>query len=268
MKTLINGGRRNDVLGVLSLFGAAVVLSLGMLVGLPLLARVDPVGPNVLRHRLRAAFCKPRIEDKLECLHECAAEQGEDYRQRSCEQLPASSPSDADQQRLEAALFETSPCAQRCAVSWKTHSVWCAQGLEKAKLDATDACIFEGATLGLFEWKEARCQARCPESRPTDPLYLSSADTCMLTCLAASLSEPSPHDLRQLVQGLRKETDYRVKERIRSFAEPAVPPSFEALRRSCRLQHSRAPYDRSLDEKRAKERSCAACVREGLDAAR
>ena len=266
MAMIENPSQRKSAIAVFSLLAVALFFALALLIGLPLISRVDPVGANVMKHRLREAFCKPRIEHRMECLHECARKR-KDYKKGACEQLPGSSPTEADQKRVEAALYDRSPCAAECQTSWKSHALWCKQGIEKAKLDAVDACIFEGATMALFDWKEARCRTRCPGSDPGGSLYLSSADDCMLLCLMSTLVEdPDPHDIRQIIQELRMESDFGIRARLKETAEPPTPEGFEDIRHQCRLEHPRATFDQSLEVKREKEISFKGCVRTRLDA--
>lgn len=274
------GHPRREIVAVAALFGVAAVLALALLLGLPALSRVDPVSRPVMVHRLRAAYCEPRVTEKVECLHECAKAAGKDYRKAACAQLPSGSPTRADQQALEEQLWDRSPCARTCQTSWKTHSVWCAKSgevgatndetaraVESVKLDAIDACIFEGATMALFEWKEARCRPRCPERAPDDPLYLTSTDACLVRCLVAALvAAPSPGLVRQLDPSLQGESDYAVQQALASFREAPVPAGFEDVRRSCRLQHTRATWNEPLEAKRAQEHAFRDCVRAGLDA--
>ncbi len=258
---------KRDAWAVGLLFAVAVIFAVGLMVALPIIARLDPVDGNVNSHRIRELFCKPRIDQKIECLHECALQAGEGYKARSCEQLPSSNPTEADQQRLESTLYEKSPCAAKCQTNWKTHSLWCKKGLETAKLEAVDACIFEGATMALYDWKEERCRRMCRDYRPGDALYMSSEDVCTVSCMVASMVEsPSADDLRQLVRQFRTEPDVRIKQYLAKFAEPPVPGAFEAIRRDCRLANVRATYDVPLEEKRKKEQAFKRCVLERLEA--
>jgi hypothetical protein len=261
------GGQRKDIVGVFSLIGVAILFALLLLITLPLLAGVDPVGPNVMRHRLKEAFCKPQVSHRFECLHECAAARGKDYKDKACEGLPKDRPpSEADQKRLEAGLFTHSPCAAECRTSWKEHDLWCRQSIEKAKQDAVDACIYEGATIALFEWKEARARRRCPDSKPDSPGYLASTDTCMLLGLAVSLiEEAKPHEVQALVTELRRTPEFVIGKLIKEQGEPPMPPGFHDLRHECRLAHVRATPNEELEQKRQKERAFADCVRQRLD---
>jgi hypothetical protein len=275
-----SGHPRREIAAVVALFGVAAVVALTLLMGLPALSRVDPVSRNVMEHRLRAALCEPRIATKVECLHECARAAGPDYRATACGQLPRKDPTRLDQQKLEMDLWDRSPCARTCQTSWKTHAVWCArsgepgathdelaQAVENVKLDAVDACIFEGATMALFDWKVARCRSRCPDSDPDGPRFLTSGDACLVRCLVATLVEtPSPKLVRQLDPSLTDESDYAVERMLAPLRESPVPGGFEDVRRRCRLQHTRAIPVEPLEAKRAQEHAFRDCVRAELDA--
>jgi len=274
------GHPRREVAAVASLFVVAGVMALALLLGLPALSQVDPVSRNVMEHRLRSAFCEPRVTAEVECLHECARAAGPEYRTAACTQLPTSGPARADQQKLEAELWDRAPCARQCQTSWKTHSVWCARSgdpgatqddlaraVENVKLDALDACVFEGATMALLDWKVARCLPRCPGSAPESPRFLTSGDTCLLRCLVATLVDPpSPGLARQVDPSLAGESDYALERLLAPLREPPVPAGFEDLRRRCRLEHTRATYDEPLEAKRTQERAFRDCVRQALDA--
>ncbi len=259
--------RRREVLAVFSLFGVAILFALALLIAIPVLSSNDPVGPNVIKHRLRKAFCDGTVPQRVECLQVCADEQGAgekggDYKTAACGQLPTEAePARDDQQRLEAELHDRSPCARRCKVNWKTHGLWCAKPVEKAKHDAVDACIFEGATMALFDWKEARCQRQCPESKPGSETYLTSADSCMMLCLLATLTdEVEAHQVKRMVRGLQTTPDFVIRKLVKEQARPALPPGFDAARRSCRLAHVRATWNETLESKRAQEHAFRDCV--------
>jgi len=228
-----NGVQTRDVIGVIALGAVALGFAILLAVGLPFLSKVDPTSPNVMKHRLREAFCEPRIHHRVECLQECALDQGDDYQDGACEQLPRDNPTPADQERLEAELYTRSPCASECQTNWKTHSVWYAQGIEKAKLDGIDACIFEGATIALFDFKEARCLERCPDADPDGDLYLTSRDTCMISCMVATMvAEPDPEDAR----------------RVRFFLTAHARNIREDLMREVTAAYGHATHDVSPDE--------------------
>ena len=281
MNALENRGQKRDAMAVASLFGVAVVFALVLLIGLPLVAKVDPVGANVMKHRLRAAHCKVSVRRELDCLQECALVREPGYKERACELLPTSAPTTQYQQRLESELWDRSPCAKQCQTCWKTHALWCGEPLNatdpdavdahsfegKAVLAGIDACIFDGATLALFEHKESRCRQGCPDSDPTGDRYLSSGDGCMVLCLLALLvPQPDPHQVRQLVPELAGEPDVHIEARSARLAEPPVPTGWRKLRHDCRLQHVRAVFTEPLQDKRAKEHAYRDCVRARLDA--
>lgn len=271
---------RRNAAAVVVLFAVAAVLALALLLGLPALSAVDPVSRNVMVHRMRSAFCEPRVTHEVECLHECGAAAGADYRSTACAQLPSENPTRADQQTLEMQLWDRSPCAKTCQTNWKTHSIWCAKGgkpgatndetgraIENVKLEAIDACIFEGATMALFDWKEARCRSHCPDSAPDGPLYLTSADPCMTRCLVGSLVEAPPSRLvRDLDPSLQKQSDYAVAKALTDYNESPTPAGFEEVRRRCRLLHTRATHAEPLEDKRVQETAFRDCVRAALDA--
>ncbi len=257
-------GRRIAVLAA----GVAVFAAFWALV-LPYLATLDPVSRNVTVHRLRHAFCKPRVEAELHCLTACAGVEHADYKRRACESLPTAGSTEADQRRLETELYARSPCAARCATNWKTHDLWCREPAVQASLSAIDACVFEGATQAVFAWHEARCAQACAAEAPPDPQSrLTSADPCLVSCLLAGLvARPTPQNLRELAYSVHAESDAALAARLAAHAAPSVPADFDIIRRECRLQHVRAPFHRDLETKRAFERAFAACVAARLPAA-